>query len=111
MEPNYQLIPESQELLNARTYGYYVREQIDAYGTTMPEWLIEDLVKGAAERTDACIDFLTWQVGLADVMSWNHMEIALEAITVRSMDLEMFSQFIQTLVEEPLDGSDESGLQ
>ncbi len=110
MQPNYELIPESQELLNARTYGYYVREQIDAYGTTMPEWLVEDLVEGAAERTEACIDFLTWQVGLADVMPWQHMEIALEAITVRSMDLEMFSEFIQTLAEEPIDDSDESSL-
>lgn len=101
--PNYDLIEQSKELIDARTYGYYVREQIDAYGSLMPEWLVEDLVDGAGWRTDEAVYYLLEVVGLKDVLDHMHLEIALEAITVRSMDLGMFSEFIQTIVEDSLD--------
>jgi hypothetical protein len=110
MIPNFDLIPSSKELMDARTFGYYVREQIDAYGTTMPEWMVESLVEGASVRTESCIDFLLWQVGLSDSMNWEVLEMALEAITVRDMDLEMFSEFLKDLHGNPLDDSGESSL-
>ena len=101
--PNYDLIESSDELADARTYGYYVREQIEAHGSLMPEWLVEDLVDGAGWRTDEAVYYLLEVVGLKDVMDPMHVEIALEAITITSMDLKMFSEFIQTIVEDSLD--------
>ena len=110
MVPNFDLIPSSKELMDARTYGYYVREQIDAYGATMPEWMVESLVEGANVRTQACIDFLLWEVGLAGSMDWEVLEMALKSITVQGMNLRVFSKFIKDLHGNSLDDSDESSL-
>ncbi|MGI9446890.1 MAG: hypothetical protein ACR2NI_04440 [Pirellulales bacterium] len=101
--PNYDLIESSDELADARTYGYYVREQIEAHGTHMPAWFVEDLVAGAGWRTNEAVYYLLEVVGLKGILDPMHLEIALEAITVRSMDLRMFSEFIQTIVQDSLD--------
>ncbi len=110
MIPAYNLIPFSDTLLEARTYGYYVREQVEAYGALLPDWHLHSMVELASIQADECIDFLNEVVGLEGLIPVEHLDIALEAITVRNMPLDMFAELVQEIVEEGLDGAEESGL-
>ncbi len=104
MTPAYNIIPFSDTLLEARTYGYYVREQVEAYGALLPDWHLQAMVDLAGTQADECIDFLNEVVGLEGLIPPEHLDIALEAITVRNMSLEMFAELIQGIVEKGLDG-------
>jgi hypothetical protein len=110
MTPAYNLIPFSDALRNARTYGYYVREQVEAHGPYLPEWHLEAMVNMASDQADECIDFLNEVVGLEGMIPEDHLGIALEAITVRDMPLETFSELIEEIVNERLDSPEETGL-
>ncbi len=101
------LIINSEVLKDARTYGYYVREQIEAHGSYMPEWLMQSLVDGADMRINDAVDFLLDDCELSMWFDEEHVEIMLESITVRNMTLEMFSEFIQELIEEAIDPTED----
>ena len=101
--PNYHLIEHSETLAQNRIFGFYVREQIEAHGTLMPEWLIEDLSGRAGELTDLAVSHMLFEIGLDGYMDREYIEVALEAITIRSMELRTFAEFVQELVKKTLD--------
>lgn len=103
MTPAYDIIPFSDRLVEARTYGYYVREQVEAYGSYMPDWHLQAMVNMASDQADDCHDFLNDVVGLEGVLPDEHLYIALEAITVRDMPLDLFAELIKQLVDEEVD--------
>lgn len=98
------LITSSEILKDARTYGYYVREQIEAHGSMMPEWLIDSLVQGAALRTDLALDYLMDDCDLRLFFSDQEMVVILDSITVRNLPLLDFHRLIELLIEEGIDG-------
>ncbi len=101
------LITSSEVLKDARTYGFYVREQIEAHGSLMPEWLIENLVEGAALRTDLAADYLLVNCDLRLFFDREVVLVALESITIRNMPLDSFSLLLEHLIEEGIDPTEE----
>jgi len=102
------IITNSKILKDARAYGYYVREQIEAHGSLMPDWLVDNLVEGAAHRTELAADFLANDCNLALFFEREVIMVALEAITVRDMDLESFCELLVLLIEESIDPPEDS---
>jgi hypothetical protein len=101
---DFQSITDSTELSDLRTYGFYVREQVEAHGGLMPEWLLESLTERCAEKVDEATGFLAFDVGLGDIFTDEELRLAIDSISVKDMPLDLFREFIEEITKQRLDG-------
>ena len=109
---NEEIINSSDDLVALRTYGFLVRERVEAYGSLMPEWMVTSMVEESAKLEGAAVSYLqdnlVWSM-LGSELGDYELKIALEFISILGKPISEFHDFLKSICES-LDLGDESDL-
>jgi len=104
---DYYSLANSEVIRDMVIYGYYVREQIEAYNDRLPTWHMENMVAQSALYVHTCIGFVLYDVGFDGVVPEDEIEAVMSHAAIKGFSVSEIADSLKKLYDvsiEMLDG-------